>query len=54
MVCFGILQIFSTVLECLWLGRKTDREKDLEILLLSLWGSVRFSVRFDTGGELGE
>src|ERR1700674_5675673 len=29
-----IMQILSTVLECLWLGRKTDREKDLKILLL--------------------
>ena len=29
-----MMQLFSTVLECLWLGRKTDREKDLEILLL--------------------
>ena len=34
MVWFVIMQIFSIVLECLWLGRKTDREKDLEILLL--------------------
>src|SRR5258708_11170847 len=29
-----IMQILSTALECLWLWRKTDREKDLEILLL--------------------
>ncbi|MHB8629714.1 MAG: hypothetical protein ACYDBJ_25140 [Aggregatilineales bacterium] len=29
-----IMQILSTVLEGLWLGRKTDQEKDLEILLL--------------------
>ena len=28
------MRVFSTVLECLWLGRTTDREKDLEILLL--------------------
>src|SRR5215813_9988629 len=34
MVWFFIMQVFSTVLECLWLGRKTEREKDLEILLL--------------------
>src|SRR5437588_11664752 len=34
MMWFGIMQILSTVIECLWLGRKTDREKDLEILLL--------------------
>jgi hypothetical protein len=34
MTWFGIMQILSTVIECLWLGRKTDREKDLEILLL--------------------
>ena len=34
MLWFVILQIFSTVLEWLWLWRKTEREKDLEILLL--------------------
>src|SRR5579864_8775954 len=34
MMWFVIMQILSTILECLWLGRKTDREKDLEILLL--------------------
>ena len=34
MVWFVIMQIVSTVLECLWLGRKTDREQALEILLL--------------------
>jgi len=34
MMWFAIMQILSTVLECLWLWRKTDREKDLEILLL--------------------
>ena len=34
MVWFCMTQVFSTILECLWLGRKTDREKDLEILLL--------------------
>jgi putative transposase len=34
MMWFAIRQILSTVLECLWLWRKTDREKDLEILLL--------------------
>ena len=34
MIWFALRQIFSTVLECLWLSRKTNREKDLEILLL--------------------
>ena len=34
MLWFAIMQILSTVVECLWLWRKTDREKDLEILLL--------------------
>jgi putative transposase len=34
MMWFAIMQILSTVLECLWLWRKTDREKDIEILLL--------------------
>ena len=34
MMWFMIMQIFSTLLECLWLWHKTDREKDLEILLL--------------------
>src|ERR1700690_3990702 len=34
MVWFCMMQVFSTVLECLWLGRKSDRAKDLEILLL--------------------
>jgi putative transposase len=34
MIWFGLLQLFSTVLECLWLGRQSAREKDLEILLL--------------------
>ncbi len=34
MMWFVIRQILSTVLECLWLSRKSDREKDLEILLL--------------------
>jgi putative transposase len=34
MLWFVIMQILSTVLECLWLWRKPDREKDLEILLL--------------------
>src|SRR6266850_6359537 len=34
MLWFVIMQILSTALECLWLWRKTDREKDLEILLL--------------------
>src|SRR5881394_1079502 len=29
-----IMKILSTALEGLWLWRKTDREKDLEILLL--------------------
>ena len=34
MVWFVIMQVLSTMLEGFWLGRKTDREKDLEILLL--------------------
>src|SRR5262245_18034091 len=34
MIWFGLLQLFSTVLEGLWLGRRSAREKDLEILLL--------------------
>jgi putative transposase len=34
MMWFVIMQIFSTALECIGLWRKTDREKDLEILLL--------------------
>ncbi len=34
MIWFVIMQILSTAIECVWLGRKTDREKDLEILLL--------------------
>jgi hypothetical protein len=34
MVWFALMQVFSTVLEGLWLGRKSGREKDLEILLL--------------------
>ena len=34
MVWFVIMQVLSTMLECICLGRKTDREKDLEILLL--------------------
>jgi putative transposase len=34
MIWFVIMQVFSTFLECLWLGRKSHREKDLEILLL--------------------
>ena len=34
MLWFVIMQILSTALEGLWLWRKTDREKDLEILLL--------------------
>jgi putative transposase len=34
MIWFGLLQLFSTVLEVLWLGRQSTREKDLEILLL--------------------
>jgi putative transposase len=34
MIWFGLLQLFSTVLECLWLGRRSAQEKDLEILLL--------------------
>ncbi len=34
MLWFVIMQILSTTIECIWLGRKIDREKDLEILLL--------------------
>lgn len=34
MVWFIIMQVFSTLLEWLSLGRKTDQDKDLEILLL--------------------
>jgi hypothetical protein len=34
MMWFVIMQILSTALEGLWLWRKTDQEKDLEILLL--------------------
>jgi putative transposase len=34
MVWFVVMQVFSIVLEWLSLGRKIDREKDLEILLL--------------------
>jgi hypothetical protein len=34
MLWFVIRQSLSTALECVWLWRKTDREKDLEILLL--------------------
>lgn len=34
MIWFVLLQLFSTVLEGLWLGRQSAREKDLEILLL--------------------
>jgi len=34
MMWFVIMRMLSTIFECLWLGRKTDREKDLEILLL--------------------
>jgi hypothetical protein len=34
MAWFVVMQVFSTLLECLWLGRKSAREKDLEILLL--------------------
>ena len=34
MVWFIVMQVFSTLLEWLWLIRKSEREKDLEILLL--------------------
>jgi hypothetical protein len=34
MVWFAVMQVFSTLLEGLWLGPKSGREKDLEILLL--------------------
>ncbi len=34
MMWYVIMQILSTALECIWLWHKTDREKDLEILLL--------------------
>ena len=34
MIWFVVMQVFSTLLEWLILGKKIDREKDLEILLL--------------------
>ena len=34
MIWFALMQVFSTLLEWLWMGRKSDQEKDLEILLL--------------------
>jgi hypothetical protein len=34
MIWFSLLQLFSTVLACWWLGRQSAREKDLEILLV--------------------
>jgi hypothetical protein len=34
MIWLVIMQVFSTVLECLWLGRRSEQEKELEILLL--------------------
>lgn len=34
MIWFIIMQVFSALLEWLSLARKTDQEKDLEILLL--------------------
>ena len=34
MVWFVMMQVFSTILECLWMGCKTERANDLEILLL--------------------
>jgi len=34
MVWLVVMQIVSTIIECAGLVRKTDREKDLEILLL--------------------
>ena len=34
MVWFLVMHLFSTLLEWVSLGRKTDQEKDLEILLL--------------------
>src|SRR5476649_1112000 len=34
MIWFVIMRLLSTVIECIYLGRKTAREKDLEILLL--------------------
>jgi hypothetical protein len=29
-----MMPVYSTLLECWWLGRKSDREKELETLLL--------------------
>ncbi len=34
MIWFSLMQMFATLLEWLWLGRKSEQEKDLEILLL--------------------
>jgi len=34
MVWFVVMQVFSTLLEWVRVGRKTEQEKDLEILLL--------------------
>jgi len=34
MAWFVVMQLFSTLLQALWLGRTTDQTKDLEILLL--------------------
>ncbi len=31
---FALMQLFSTLLEPFWLGRKSEQEKDLDILLL--------------------
>jgi putative transposase len=34
MVWFLVMHVFSTLLDCLWLGRHSDQEKELQILLL--------------------
>ncbi len=34
MAWFVVMQIFATLLEAVWLGRKAEQAKDLEILLL--------------------
>ncbi len=34
MTWFALMQFFSMLLEGFWLGRKSEQEKDLEILLL--------------------
>ena len=34
MVWFVVMNLFSILLDMLWIGRLSDREKDLEILVL--------------------